>query len=260
MEAWDHACLRAYADCGIMKENESLIDSETNQYKQMPVFSDVQRYLLEEEDGARIAKILNREVNGSAVSYNQRTNVDLKNKLIVFDVSSLHGKDLLPSTAYTIIDLIFEMAKQDRTEPTAIIMDELWTMIGMTANPKVATQILEIFKIIRGYAGAAIYATQDISDHDSVIGKGILAVCKTKVLLPIEDKDDEKNAVKKLLGLSDNEFEYIVGGRKGNALFCIGKNNIKVQVKVSPLMHSLFTTDRRDLEEMYHEKKMKMEE
>ena len=257
-ESFDAACLNAYREKGITEENESLMDPvNPEKYRQMPTFSDVHRHLLKEEHGQRIASILKREVSGSASVYNGQTNVDFDNDFVVFQMDGLKRSDLLASTAYSVIELMFERAREDRTEPVAIIMDEMWSMIGLTANPKVAEQILEIFKTIRGYGAAAIYATQSVGDHDSNIGKAILNACKTKIILPVEE--EEGRSIQKLLGLSEHEYNYITTSTRGNALFCAGQNNIPVTITASPLEHSLFTTDRTDLENMYHEKLAEME-
>lgn len=257
-EAFDAACLQAYKDKGITEDNESLYDPfVSGSYRCMPTFSDVYRHLLDEEHGQRIASILKREVSGSASVYNGQTNVDFDNDFVVFQMDGLRRSDLLASTAYSVIELMFERAKENRTEPVVIIMDELWSMIGLTANPKVAEQILEIFKTIRGYGAAAIYATQSVGDHDTNIGRSILNACKTKIILPVEE--EEGRSVQKLLGLSEYEYNYITTSTRGNALFCAGQNNIPVTITASPLEHSLFTTDRTDLENMYHEKMAEME-
>ena len=42
--------------------------------------------------------------------------------------------------------------------------DEIWELIGSKSNAKAAGIVLEFFKIIRGYGGAAIAATQDLND------------------------------------------------------------------------------------------------
>lgn len=257
-EAFDAACLRAYADMGITEDNDSLWDpNDKTRYKKMPTFSDVYKHLLNEEHGLRIASILKREVSGSASIYNNQTNVDFDNDFVVFQLDGLRRSDLLASTAYSVIELMFEIAKEDRTKPVCIIMDEMWAMIGLTANPKVAEQILEIFKTIRGYGSSAIYATQSVSDHDTAIGKAILNACKTKIVLPVEE--EEGKSIKRLLGLSESEYSYITTSTRGNALFCAGQNNIPVSIKASPLEHSLYTTDRIDLENLYHERLAEME-
>ena len=66
---------------------------------------------------------------------------------------------------------------------------------------------LRLFKIIRGYAGAAICATQDLNDFfaldDGKYGKGIINNSKTKIVLNLEDEEAQR--VQDILHLSEAE-------------------------------------------------------
>lgn len=246
----DMAAIEAYRRKGITEDNDSLIDpDDPTRYREMPTLEDLYNILGEYEEGKETRKALLRLVKGSASIYSQHTNVPLDNDFILFDLSGLKDEQTLQSfTAYNIIEYIFDCAREDRTTKKAIIMDEMWQMIGHTANKEVAAQILRIFKEIRGYGGSAIYATQDFSDDNTPEGKGILAACKTKVILPLVE--DEAKLVAESLNLSVHELEYIIDRERGNALFCIGHNNIPVKITASKKAHMLFTTDRKDLEHL----------
>ena len=69
-------------------------------------------------------------------------------------------------------------------------MDEVWQLIGSSSNSMAAEFVLEIFKIIRGYGGSAVCATQDLSDFFSLdggkYGKGIINNAKTKIILNLK--------------------------------------------------------------------------
>ena len=68
---------------------------------------------------------------------------------------------------------------------------------------------LEIFKIIRGYGGSAVCATQDLNDFfaldDGKYGKGIINNCKTKIILNLEDEEAQR--VQSILRLSEVEIK-----------------------------------------------------
>ena len=116
---------------------------------------------------------------------------------------------------FVALDYVWDKAKEDRTKEKAIFIDEAWELIGDddTNNPNntkalAGEWVQEIFKIIRGYGGAAIAATQDIGDLDrSRFGKGILNVAKTKIILNLEN--DEAQRVQHILHLSDAEIMSI---------------------------------------------------
>lgn len=254
LNAYDRACMMAYADYGITEDNRSLeLPGQPGKYKQMPLVGDVQKHLRTMKDGERIADILDLEVHGSASIYNTPTNVDLDNKFIVFDLSGLDGdKELLPSTAFTVIQYIVGLMQADRTQKTVFMMDELWKMIGATASEKVATQILEIFKVIRGYGGSAIFATQDFTDTSNAIGKGVTNACSINVVLSM--KMEQAKIAQGLFDLTDDECAQIATAPRGTALVCTGSTHVRVAIKASPLEHNLFTTDRSDLEKLYYQK------
>ena len=166
----DEAIIKTYNKKGITHENESLINKDKpNEYKEMPILGDLYEVLRENEQTKRLANILNRLVNGSASSFNQQTNVNLDNKYVVIDISELSG-DLLTVGMFVGLDYMWDKAKEDRTKEKVIFIDEIWQLIGASSNPLAANYVLEIFKIIRGYGGAAIAATQDINDFLSLDG------------------------------------------------------------------------------------------
>lgn len=143
-----------------------------------------------------MANILARLVHGSASSFNQQTNIDRQNKYMILDISELSG-DMLPVGMYVALDYVWSKTKEDRTAEKAIFIDEVWQLIGASSNEMAAEYVLEIFKIIRGYGGSAVCATQDFSDFmalkDGKYGRGIINACKTKIVLNLENDEAKKS-------------------------------------------------------------------
>ena len=248
----DDAMIRTYARMGITHENGSLDDPDRpGQYRKMPILGDLYEVLKESLETKRLANIINRLVNGSARTFNQQTNVSLDNKYTVLDISELTG-DLLTVGMFVALDYVWDKAKENRTEEKAIFIDECWQLIGANSNRLAAEFVLEIFKIIRGYGGSAICATQDINDffalEDGKFGKGIINNAKTKILLNLED--EEARRVQSLLHLSEAEVMEITHFERGNGLISTNNNNVTVEVKCSQLEKELITTDRRELQEI----------
>lgn len=78
----DEAMVRCYQEKGITHDNQSLFNPERpGEYRKMPILGDLHKILLQKEECKRIANILNRLVSGSASSFNQQTNVDLKTNM-----------------------------------------------------------------------------------------------------------------------------------------------------------------------------------
>lgn len=248
----DDALIRTYALKGITHENNTLEDPEhPGQYHTMPVLGDLYEVLKQSADTKRLANIINRLVNGSARTFNQQTNVSLDNKYTVLDISELTG-DLLTVGMFVALDFVWDKAKENRTEEKAIFIDECWQLIGSGSNRLAAEFVLEIFKIIRGYGGSAICATQDINDffalEDGKYGKGIINNAKTKILLNLEE--EEARRVQSILHLSEAEVMEITHFERGSGLISTNNNNVTVEIKCSQMEKELITTDRRELQEL----------
>lgn len=250
----DEALIITYNKKGITHDNASLIDpNRPGRYKEMPIIGDLYNELVERGDCKHLVNMLTRFVNGSVSSLNQQTNVDTENLYTIIDISTLTG-DLLTAGMFIALDFVYSKAKENRTKKKVIIIDEIWELIGSKSNTKAAEFALEIFKIIRGYGGAAICATQDLNDffalEDGKYGKGIINNCKTKIVLNLENK--EATAVKDLLTLSDEEYKQIIRFERGHGLVSTNGNNVPVHFKSSEFENALITTDRAQLDALLH--------
>lgn len=245
----DDALIITYQKKGITHENQSLIDpGQPEKYKEMPILGDLYEILLQKQECRRMANILNRLVHGSASSFNQQTNVDLDNKYVVLDISEL-SEDLLLGM-FLALDFVWTKAKEDRTVEKAIFIDEAWKLL--VSNELAGEYLLEIFKVIRAYGGAAICATQDLADFFALkngkLGRGILSNSRTKILLSMENTEAEQ--IQKELNLSEAEKMSIVHFGRGSGLISTNNNNLVVEFKASQLEKDLITTDRKDLQEL----------
>ena len=255
----DEALIQTYNQKGITHNNESLPDPDCpERYREMPVLEDVFNILKGNPDTRRLANIMNRLVHGSASTFNQQTNVNLDNKYTVLDISELTG-DLLTVGMFVALDYVWDKAKEDRTVEKAIFIDETWQLIGAASNRLAAEFVLEIFKIIRGYGGSAICATQDLNDffalEDGKYGKGIINNSKTKIVLNLED--EEAMRVQSILHLSEAETMAVTHFERGNGLISTNNNNVTVEFKASELEKELITTDRNELKKLLEREKQR---
>ena len=253
----DETLIHTYAQKGITHDNDSLIDPEDpNRYREMPLLGDVYELLMQSDETRRLGNILNRLVHGSAKTFNQHTNVNLNSPYTVLDISELTG-DLLTVGMFVALDYVWDKAKEDRTKEKAIFIDEIWQLVGSGSNTLAAEFCLEIFKIIRGYGGAAIAATQDLNDFFALeggkYGKGIINNAKTKIILNLED--DEAMRVQDTLKLTDAEITNITRFERGNGLISTNSNHITVEFKASQLEKQLITTDRYELSRILEERR-----
>ena len=254
----DEALIKTYADFGITHDNDSLyLEAKTTPLgmKKMPILGDLHKNLLENPLTKRVAIIVSRFVTGSAQSFNQQTNVDLSNKYIVLDLSELKGK-LLPVGMMIALDYVWDNVKADRTKKKAIMIDEIWQLVGASSNRQAADFCLTIFKTIRGFGGAAISATQDLSDffslEDGKYGRAIINNSKNKIILNLEP--DEARYVQEVLKLTKSETRSITRFERGEALVHSNNNKVPVVIKASREEQEMITTDRAELEAILREK------
>ena len=259
----DDAIIKTYAQKGITKDNNSLIDHYETKiidgkekqvvvYKEMPILEDLYNVLKENKLTERLAIVLNKYVHGSASSFNGQTNVDLSNKFIVIDITQL-SEALRPVGMYIALDYIWDKCKEDKTKKKVIAIDEAWLLISKDAQA--ASFVQKIFKTIRGIGGAAIAATQDINDFFSLdggsYGKGVINNSEIKMLLKL--KPQEADMMQEIFGLSSQEKESIKKFDTGQILVKSNSNTFSVNYIASPYEKFLISTDRETLNKIIND-------
>jgi energy-coupling factor transporter ATP-binding protein EcfA2 len=240
------AIINTYAAFDITEDNQSIFDEYGN-IRTMPTFRDLYNQLFSDPATIDLAKSLEPYAVGASRNMAQQTNVNLSNKYIAFDVSKTPEKQLA-AFMFIALDFIWARCREDRTQNKIIILDEVWKL--MNANDEVASHILEIFKIIRGYGGGAWAATQDISDFfmykDGKFGKGIVAAARTQILLGFEEK--ESHQVREVLGLNNSERRLLSTiNNPGEGLVCCNNNRVHFTGTPTNYEYNLYTTSATDL-------------
>ena len=239
-----------YNAFGITDDNESIWENkEKNIVKTMPIIGDMYDAFIEDNIlRERVAIALRPFVEGSCVNMNAQTNVDLSNKFTIFDVSNA-GKQFLPAFAFIAIDCAYDFIKADRSELCAMIMDEVWKMM---INLYSAEFVMEIYKIIRGYGGIAISATQDISDflsyEDGKYGKKIITNSKIKFLLGAEKAELE--ALTSCIDITEEEVVQLSKYDRGQALMVANGEKVPIYIKGTEEETAIFTTDAMTLKKL----------
>lgn len=246
----DEAMKEVYSRFGITEDNGSLIDPATGEYKKMPTLADLYAVLRDTGHGKeRVFNTLTRYVTGSAKTFSQPTNVNMDNKFLVFDVSDLTA-EMLPVGMFISLDFVMDKAKQDITKRKVIAIDEMWRL--MKASRQCAEFVLQVFKEIRGYAGAAIGATQDLSDILSDdIGAAVINNTKFKFFLPMDKR--EADTLARVIDLTSEELNQLKrtaiktgGARQG--LLVANTNHLFIEIRTSATEHNLITTNAADLQ------------
>lgn len=241
-----------YYAYGITSDNESIWEDKSKKIvKPMPIISDL--YKLAQNDpilSERIVSILNPYVFGDCKNMNGQTNVDLENDFVIISTTRA-GKKIAPFS-FIAVSNSYDAIKGDRTEKCALIMDEVWKMM---VNPYASEFVMEIYKIIRGYGGSAISATQDLEDlKKSVNGAGIINNAKTKFFLGMEENAIQ--TIEKIINLAPEDKQTIANLKRGNAMFMTGNDKMIINIKAPKEWHHLFDTDANTISK-YKEKQKK---
>ena len=215
---------------------EKIIEKEFKTSKDMPILEDLYNVFEEDKKTKKFANKLIPFVKGSMKFFNNFTNIELNNDLIIADVYDL-GEENLKYGMYLFTDIFWDKIKENREDKKAIYLDEIWRLIGITSNKDVASFIYKIFKTIRKYGGSSVAITQDISDvfslENGIYGKSILNNSSIKTFFALEE--DNIKVLEKFANLSEKEKIEIKSLKRGENLMFVGEEHILIKVECSEL-------------------------
>ncbi len=243
----DSSLVECYRRYGITFDNATITD-ENNEFVKMPILPDWYDVLMKNPDTKHLAVVLARYVTGSASAMGQRNNIDLDNKYIVLDTSGMPDDLLLPGIFWAT-DIANDLIMDAGSDLSALIADELWSLVGANSNPLAAGFVQEMVKTIRGLGGIAITSTQGMQDlfglDGGKYGKGILDSSRIKLVMQMEEQ--EARLIQNVLNLSEDEVRQITRFRRGEGLLCIGYNHVPVQFHATQKEYDAITTSPTDL-------------
>jgi type IV secretion system protein VirB4 len=128
----------------------------------------------------------------------------------VFELEHLMSKGeklLLPVLLY----LFHRLEQRFNGEPTLLILDEAWVMLG---HPVFRQKIVEWLKVLRKRNVAVVFSTQSLADlNRSGIADVIFESCPTKILLanPAAATDNVRPLYERM-GLNDRQIQIVAEG------------------------------------------------
>ena len=224
-----------FDDVSLFNENKnSIISKKFKSSLDMPILEDFYNILKNDEKTKKISIKLIPFVKGSLNFFNNYTNVEIDNKLIIADVYEL-GEENLKYGMYLFTELFWDKIKINRKNKKAIYLDEIWRLIGVTSNKEVASFIYKIFKTIRKYGGSSVAITQDISDlfslENGIYGKSILNNSSIKSFFSLEE--DNIKILSENINLTEKEKIEIKSLKRGESLMFIGDDHILAKIECS---------------------------
>ena len=209
-----------FNDNSLFKNNEFKTNTD------MPILEDLYKELNE-----KMQKKIEPFITGSLKCFNNYTNIEINNKLIIGDIYEL-GEENIQYGMYIFIELFWDKIKKDRNSRKIIYLDETWRLIGVTSNKETASFIYKIFKTIRKYGGGATAITQDVSDlfslEEGAYGKSILNNSELKLFFSLEEENIK--TLEKYVDINQKEKIEIKSLRKGECLFFVGKDHILTKI------------------------------
>ncbi len=243
----DSSLVECYRRYGITFDNDTVTDTD-GQFREMPVIADWYNVLQENPETKHLAVVLARYVTGSASAMGARNDIDLDNKYIVLDTSGMPDDLLLPGIFWAT-DIANDLIMDAGSDLSALIADELWSLVGANSNPLAAGFVQEMVKTIRGLGGIAVTSTQGMQDlfglDGGKYGKGILDSSRIKLVMQMEEQ--EARLIQGVLNLSEDEVRQITRFRRGEGLLCIGYNHVPIAFHATQKEYDAITTSPTDL-------------
>ena len=223
----ENKIIKIYKNKNIDFNDKSLF--KNNEFKtstDMPILEDLYKEL-----NKKMQKKIEPFITGSLKCFNNYTNIELNNKLIIGDIYEL-GEENIQFGMYIFIELFWDKIKKDRNSRKIIYLDEIWRLIGITSNKETASFIYKIFKTIRKYGGGATAITQDVSDlfslEEGAYGKSILNNSELKLFFSLEEENIK--TLEKYIDINEKEKIEIKSLRKGESLFFVGQDHILTKI------------------------------
>ncbi len=214
----------------------------------MPILEDLYDALLEqkEEEAQHVAKALEIYVSGSLNVFNHRTNVDIQNRLVCFDIKDL-GKQLKKIGMLTVQDQVWGRVSSNRNEgrSTRYYMDEAHLLLK---EDQTAAYTVEIWKRFRKWGGIPTAITQNVKDF--LASKEVESIFEnTDFIIMLNQAVGDRTILAKQLNISPHQLSYVTHSGAGEGLIFYG-NVILPFVDHFPMdteLYSIMTTRLSDI-------------
>ena len=245
---------------GIEAEEKSVIDRclplvyqkyfEQPVPENMPVLGNLYDCLRQQKEvqAQRIATALEIYVNGSLKVFNHRTNVELNNRIVCFDIKDL-GKQLKKLGMLIVQDQVWNRVTVNRAahKSTRYYIDEFHLLLK---EEQTAAYSVEIWKRFRKWGGIPTGITQNIKDL--LASREIENIFENSdFIYMLNQAAGDRQILAKQLNISPHQLSYVTNSGEGEGLIFYGSTIIPFKDKFdkSLRLYSLMTTKVSDLEE-----------
>ena len=233
----DKAMMEAYRSKGITPD-------PSTQNKEPPLIEDLYKALIgmEDEKAKALAARLEKYIKGSfAGIFNQKTTVNLTNKLVVFGIRNLEDS-LRPVAMQIVLDYIWTIVKKT-LKKRILVVDEAWYLMKHDDS---AEFLRGIVKRGRKYYLGVTTITQDVDDFlKTDYGKEIVTNSSIQILL--KQHSAAIDQIGEVFYLSEGEKQLLLSAGKGEGIFFAGQNHVAIRVIASADEHRLITSNPAEL-------------
>ena len=189
--------------------------------EKMPILEDLYNALKEqpEAEAQRVATALELYVHGSLNVFNHRTNIDIHNRLVCFDIKEL-GKKLKKLGMLIIQDQVWGRVTENRElhANTWFYCDEFHLLLK---EEQTAAYSVEIWKRFRKWGGIPTGITQNVKDL--LASREIENIFENSdFIYMLNQAGGDRQILAKQLGISNQQLSYVTHSEAGQGLIFYG--------------------------------------
>ncbi len=187
----------------------------------MPVLEDLYQELRrqEEKEAQYVATALEIYVTGSLNVFNHRTNVDIQNRIVAFDIKEL-GKQLKKIGMLVVQDQVWNRVTVNREahKATRYYIDEFHLLLK---EEQTAAYSVEIWKRFRKWGGVPTGVTQNVKDLLS--SREVENIFENSdYIYMLNQASGDRQILAKQLNISPHQLSYVTHSGEGEGLLFYG--------------------------------------
>ena len=187
----------------------------------MPLLEDLYNALLkqDEAEARHVATALEIYVSGSLNVFNHRTNVDITNRLVCYDIKDL-GKQLKKIGMLVVQDQVWGRVTENRSQgkSTRYYMDEMHLLLR---EEQTAAYTVEIWKRFRKWGGIPTGITQNVKDM--LASKEVENIFENSdFIYMLNQAVGDRSILAKQLNISPHQLSYVTHSGEGEGLLFYG--------------------------------------
>lgn len=185
---------------------------------------------------------LDKFVSGSLSSvFTSQTNVDLSNRLVVFDIKDL-DESLRQIMILSTANFVHAQVKSD-PQKRILVIDEAWLLLQHEESARFLAGLVR--RARKHYLGVTLISQQANDFLNQEYGRAIASQSSLRILMK-QDTTSIKKVVQEF-NLSEYEQQFLLTCDRGEALIIADQNHVAVKIVASEKEHPMLTTDPKDL-------------